>query len=90
MKNLILIIPFLLIGCSDSNKKVKYQKMVVDPSYTEITPKKIKHSMKQTMDVVDPFATKLVEVQQIGDEAMQQVVKDRKKSRKTPKGRKEI
>lgn len=89
MKYFIIIIPFILIGCSDGEKKVKYKKMVADPSYTEITPAKIKHSIKQTVDVVDPFATKLVEVQQIGDEAMQQMVIDRKNSRKTPSGRKD-
>ncbi len=89
MKYFILVIPFLLIGCSDDDKKVKYEKMVVDPSYTEITSKKMKHTMRQTMDVVDPFATKLVEVQQVGDEAMQQIVTDRKNSRKTPSGRKD-
>lgn len=89
MKYFLLIIPFLFLGCSDDKKKIKYEKMVADPSYTEITSKKMKHTLRQTVDIVDPFASGLVEIQQIGDDAMREVAKDRKNSRKTPNGRKD-
>jgi len=81
---LFVFVPFLLIGCSDNTKRerTKYQKFEIDSKDLEITPKKIKHSMKQTMDIIDPFASGLVEFQQVGDNALRRVAKDRRDSRK--------
>ena len=78
MKKLFFIfIPLLIIGCSD-NKKQKLEKMEIDPSYTELTPEKIHHSVQSTINVVDPFAQKLVDVQQVGDVILRKEAKKRK------------